>query len=157
MSENDIEKNTLETGAANNNENFEEGKGAMETEGEPAVEEPKSIDQLEKYFNQLRTIGKKNAEEAAELVLAKAEEMAGKQADRAMHLLDGSMETVNGALERIGTELVANKDGEKAFEQIQIAMDRLRGEAREQFAGLKIESANNNDGFAGQEEQSKAA
>lgn len=134
-------------------ENLKEGESAGTAE-QATIDEPKSVDELEAYFNRISTVEGERV--AAQKALEHAVRMAGKNADRAMHLLSNSEETVNGALRRIGSELAAGADAKDSFKQIQFEMDRLLGEARERFNALKVESANNNDGFA-QSEEAKAA
>ncbi|MEI6510895.1 MAG: hypothetical protein WCO25_02515 [Candidatus Uhrbacteria bacterium] len=142
-----------EGAAPENPKDLKEGESAGKAE-QATIDDPKSPDDLETYFNRVAT--EKGEAVAAQKVLEQAIKMAEVKGDRAMHLLQNSGETINGALSRIGYELSAGADARASFKQIQEQMDLLRAEARERLNALAVEAANNNDAFA-KEDQAKAA
>ena len=100
--------------------------GTEKPKPEPKL--PERSDEFVDHFNRLVAEGM-TEDAAAEDVLRIAKELAAKQADRAMHLTEGSKETINGALERIGSTLAEGKENPLfALSDIVEEIKRLRDE-----------------------------
>ena len=111
----------------------------------PKAKPPEKSDEFVDHFNRLVAEGM-TEDAAAKDVLRIAKELAAKQADRAMHLTEGSKETINGALERIGATLAEGKENPLfSLADIVAEIKRLRDEHGDNLDRITGQSSDNDN------------